>query len=252
MLGRLPRRLNLPSDPLNDVRPPQLQHYRSKSQTTIQPAGSVSYSTISSRVSNISRQTSFTSTTTANTRQRSPSQSQYKPHNYDKTNVRLDTLKQRNSSSSGSSGSSGSSHIKSIASSSIMKNRHCQQNNSSLSRTNSSAGSVSSEKNNQVTNASIEGLLFEHFTYGGEDIQLFEKISPPTSSCSSPGPVSTKQRELNLMSYDKDFQLSPPPPSKRRASLTTGFNAMSFCNNNTQQSVKLTRTPSFSSIIQQM
>lgn len=252
MLGRLPRKLNLPSDPSNDIRPPQLQHSRSKSQTSFQPSGSLSaYSTMNSRISGISRQTSFTSSISASTRQRSPSQSQGNPH-YEKTNVRLDSLKQRNSSSS------NNSHVKSVSYPSLMKNRHAQQNNSSLSRSNSSSGTITSESKIQVGSTthlnSLEGLLFEHFTYGGEDMQLFEKISPPTSSCSSPSPSSNKepmkQRESHLMSYDKDFQLSPPPPPKRRASLTTGFDAMSFCNSNPQQSVKLTRTPSFSSIIQ--
>lgn len=254
VLGRLPRRLNLPSDPSNDIRPPQLQHSRSKSQTSFQPTVSVSaYSTVTSRSSIMTRQTSFSSSTSSKSRQRSSSQTRnnHQPPQYERTSSRLDTLKHTNSITSG--------HQKSASSPSLMKNKHGQQNNSGLSRNNSNSvtanSSVVAEGSNQNRLRSLEGLLFEHFTYGGEDIELFSKITPPTSSCSSPSPMSpghreaTKQRESQLMTYDKDFQLSPPPAPKRRASLTGGFEALS-CYDTSQQSVRLTRSPSFSSIIQ--
>lgn len=205
----------------------------------------------------MTRQTSFSSSSSNKSRTRSPSQSRPSPQHpqYEKTNARIEALKHTTSLSS-------NHHQKSLSSPSLMKNRHAQQQNSGLSRTNSTttttttATSVRSETSSTgEKQKSLEGLLFEHFTYGGEDIELFSKITPPTSSCSSPGPMSpgkresVKQRESQLMAYDKDFQLSPPPAPKRRASLTSGFDALS-CYDNTQQSVRLTRSPSFSSIIQ--
>jgi hypothetical protein len=147
-----------------------------------------------------------------------------------------------------------------------MMDRYANQTNSLPSHSNTTgtatsasiAGTVSDGKTQSANLNSIEDRLFEHFTYGGEDITLFINNNRPSASCSGPCPLSPteeppmKQRAAQLMAYDKDFQLSPPPPPKRRASLTTSFNSMSFYNNNTkqQQNVKLTRTPSFSSIIQ--
>lgn len=201
----------------------------------------------------MTRQTSFSSSTSSKSRQRSSSQTRnnHQPPQYERTNSRLDTLKHTNTITSG--------HQKSASSPSLMKNKHGQQNNSSLSRNNSNSvtesSSVVAEGSNQHRLGSLEGLLFEHFTYGGEDTELFSKITPPTSSCSSPSPMlpghreATKQRESQIMTYDKDFQLSPPPAPKRRASLTSGFEALT-CYDTSQQSVRLTRSPSFSSIIQ--
>ncbi|CEI93543.1 hypothetical protein RMCBS344292_07775 [Rhizopus microsporus] len=102
------------------------------------------------------------------------------------------------------------------------------------------------EKQHQLR--SLEGLLFEHFTYGGEEITLFDQEpSSPRPSSSSPAKREPPLEE-QLMTYNQDFKLSPPP--KRRASLTTSFKSLSFCNNS--QGVKLAKSPSFSSIIHQV
>lgn len=251
VLGRLPRKLNLPID--HNI--PSLHHSRSKSQTNIKSAGQTpsAYSTVSSRVSNITRKSSFTgSASLSSLRQRSSSQSQSSSqqrsiNQHEKTtNIRLDALKHHNSHSS------HNSHHKAVSSPSLLKNRHVQQNTSFLSRSGNDSSSSTTDATSQVN--TLEGLLFEHFTYGGEEIQLFDKSNPPSASCSSPAsPIykrtaTKKDDDDDMQSYNQDFQLSPPP-AKRRASLTTSFNSMSFCNAGQQNSVKLTRSPSFSSII---
>lgn len=275
VLGRLPRKLALPSDSSNGIlRTSQTSYSRSRSQVNLQPSTSNSaYSTISSRISTLSRQASFSSSSSSGSRARSSNQSHVhshhhhrhhsSQHHFDRANSRLSALKHQKTHSQ-----------LTTSSSSIMKNRHVQQASSLVSRSNSTSttatststvGVVRNVKNqSQKKNVKpVEDLLFEHFTYGGEDIKLFASNRPSTS-CSSPSPISPsindnydtrsemKQRTSSqLMSYDREFQLSPPPPAKRRASLTTSFKSMSFCSDNKQpQSVKLTKTPSFSSIIQ--
>lgn len=99
-----------------------------------------------------------------------------------------------------------------------------------------SMSTISTETNSPKTLKALEGFIFEHFTYGGEDIQLFSpKASPETEK---PAP----------MTYDSQFQLSPPPAThRRRGSFTSSFESMTFYDKPT---VKLTRSASFSSIIQ--
>lgn len=80
--------------------------------------------------------------------------------------------------------------------------------------------------------------MFEHFTYGGQVIKLFDEPTSPKPSASSP-----IKREP-LMTYDQDFKLSPPPP-KRRASLTSSLKSLTFCEHG------LSKSPSFSSFIHQ-
>jgi hypothetical protein len=235
VLGRLPRRLNLPSDFSNDAQPPQLQHYRTtKSQSsTLLPSSSAS-----ARAASINRQPSFSSSSSS-LRPRSSTQSQNQL--YERSNSRLEKLRHNNSSHRSSTNS-------------IMKNRSSSRQPLSISRSNSTT-STQATAQEKVPMKSLEGLLCEHFTYGGEDINLFANGNTASnpSPTSGEGPSNNK-RESHLMSYDKDFQLSPPPPPKRRASLTTSFDALSFYNNTNkpQQGVKLTRSPSFSSIIQNL
>ncbi|KAI9271325.1 hypothetical protein BY458DRAFT_555693 [Sporodiniella umbellata] len=101
------------------------------------------------------------------------------------------------------------------------------------SRTSSSTSFTRTE-----TVQSLDSLLFEHFTYGGQAIKLFEEPNNPRPSSSSP-----IKREP-LMTYDKDFKLSPPPP-KRRASLTSSLKSLTFCEHH------IAKSPSFSSLIHQ-
>ncbi|KAI8637350.1 hypothetical protein BD408DRAFT_424716 [Parasitella parasitica] len=252
VLGRLPRKLNLPL-PAN---PPQLQHSRSNSQNN-RPVASA----------RMQRQPSAPSTTNYNNipsvRPRSSSQSQHQLY----SSSRIDALKQQQPRSSSSNTNSKSRY----ATPPERRNTHSPQSsisksaNTSISTSTSTSTSISassSEKNLK----SLEGLLFEHFTYGGEDIHLFANENQPATAASSPHPTArttssptvatvtkatttatTERRDTpRLMTYDKNFQLSPPP--KRRASLTTSFNSLSCYDS--KHSVKLTRSTSFSSIIQ--
>jgi hypothetical protein len=249
VLGRLPRRLNLPSDLSNDAQSPQLQHYRTtKSQSsTLLPSSSAS-----ARAASINRQPSFSSSSSS-LRPRSSTQSQNQL--YERSNPRLDKLRHSNSNHS----STGASHRSSA--NSIMKNRYNNGSRHPVSRSNSTNSTQTTQEKTPMK--SLEGLLYEHFTYGGENITLFANGNNPVATASSPSPTSEEgnnKRESHLMSYDKDFQLSPPPPPKRRASLTTSFDSLSFYNTKQQQQqqqqqqqgVKLTRSPSFSSIIQHL
>jgi hypothetical protein len=183
-------------------------------------------------------------------RPRSSSQSHHQLY----TSSRVDAIKQQPRSSSSSNNLKNRYAI-------VPERYNTHHSQSSISR-NQSTSSITSEKKLK----SLEGLLFEHFTYGGEDIQLFADTNQPVATSSSPYPdrnltassptssttkekreLSTKRESPQPMTYDKDFQLSPPPP-KRRASLTTTFNSLSCYDS--KQAVKLTRSPSFSSIIQ--
>ncbi|KAL9554968.1 hypothetical protein MBANPS3_002570 [Mucor bainieri] len=263
VLGRLPRKLNLPAQ----TQPPQLQHSRSKSQN------SSSSVVTSPPPSMLSRNTSTTvqrqSSTSSNAkygsapslRPRSSSQSQHQLY----TSSRVDALKQQQPRPSSSNNNLKNRYAAASPTPERRNTAHSPQ--SSISKSQSTTTHVSSEKNLK----SLEGLLFEHFTYGGEDIQLFSGANQPVTTASSPHPTSRshsstsvyapvptaatmERREMNTkrespqpMTYDKDFQLSPPPP-KRRASLTTTFSSLSCYDS--KQAVKLTRSPSFSSIIQ--
>lgn len=183
-------------------------------------------------------------------RPRSSSQSQHQLY----TSSRVDAIKQQPKPSSSSSNLKNRYAM-------VPERRNTHSPQSSISKSQSTS-SITPENNLK----SLEGLLFEHFTYGGEDIQLFANTNQPVSTASSPYPardltassptvsttmekreLSTKRESPQPMTYDKDFQLSPPPP-KRRASLTTTFNSLSCYDS--KQAVKLTRSPSFSSIIQ--
>lgn len=258
VLGRLPRKLNLPAQ----ANPPQLQHSRSKSQNSSSSVVTSPPSSILSRTASttVQRQSSTSSNakygSVPSLRPRSSSQSQHQLY----TSSRVDALKQQQPRPSSSN--------------SNLKNRYATIS-PAPERRNTAHSSQSSFSNNQSTThassekklKSLEGLLFEHFTYGGEDIQLFSNANQPVTTASSPhptsrsdssasvhAPASVERRELSTkrespqpMTYDKDFQLSPPPP-KRRASLTTTFSSLSCYDS--KQAVKLTRSPSFSSIIQ--
>ncbi|KAI8084038.1 uncharacterized protein B0P05DRAFT_535957 [Gilbertella persicaria] len=229
VLGRLPRKLDLPSNI-----PPALQHSRTKSNT-IPPK--------------LNRQASSASVPVV--RRRSASQSQNKTQEH---------IEQPNSRSTTLRPTSGNSILKSRTPSQ-QQHRHYKQQPQHLSRsdsTNTSAtanSSVITEETSRSAVSSIKELLFEHFTYGDEDIRLFGKqSSSPEATVSTPSPLSPRtlleesSKSSRPMAYDRDFQLSPPPP-KRRASLTTSFDGLTFCNPN-QTGVKLTRSTSFSSIIQ--
>jgi hypothetical protein len=215
VLGRLPRKLELPgSHQQLDVshHVPPLQHTRTKSQSTLTP----SFSTSSAR-NVINRQKSAASSLG---RGRSFSQSQ--------TNVKR-PLPPR----------------------------------SELSKTSISGSSqrTQSVKSSDESNTSLQGLLFEHFTYGGEGIQLFQNqegtIKTATHierSCSLPSPplpntnnVNPTQAKPQISTYDQDFKLSPPP--KRRPSLSSSFDAMTFYDTGPNQ---LSRSPSISSVLQYM
>ncbi|CEP17521.1 hypothetical protein [Parasitella parasitica] len=250
VLGRLPRKLNLPL-PAN---PPQLQHSRSKSQNNRSPASTGMHRQSSTPCSNYNN---------VSLRPRSSSQSQHQLY----TSSRVDALKQQQPRSSSSNTNSKSRH----ATPPERRNTHSPQTSISKSSSTSTRASISTS--NSTTSSeknlkSLEGLLFEHFTYGGEDIHLFANTNQPAATASSPHPTTrtasspvvsnvaktttlatTDKRDApRLMAYDKDFQLSPPPPLKRRASLTTSFNSLTCYDS--KHSVKLTRSTSFSSIIQ--
>ena len=242
VLGRLPRKLNLPAD---SSRMPPLQHSRTGSQNNaLRPAPPSHYNSISSRVSNVSRKSSFTSNSSpSNLRQsnlhQSQSSSQLRQHNLVSGSA---SLLQSPKYQEGHHGYSSSP--------SLLK----KGNGKTQSNTDEHAP-VKTAPESKIAN--LEELMFEHFTYGGEDIQLFSKKNAPTASCSSPvSPYHSSKRhtldnnsDIHVMTYDNTFQLSPPPP-KRRGSLTTSFNSLSFCSPDNQHSgVKLTRSPSFSSII---
>ncbi|KAK4509158.1 uncharacterized protein ATC70_007508 [Mucor velutinosus] len=261
VLGRLPRKLNLPVQ----AQPPQLQHSRSKFQKSSSSVVTSPPPSMLSRTASttVQRQPSTSSNakygSAPSLRPRSSSQSQHQLY----TSYRVDALKQQPRPSS------SNSNLKNryAAASPTPERRNTAHSQSSISKSQSTATPVSSEKNVK----SLEGLLFEHFTYGGEDIQLFAGANQPATTASSPHPttrshssasvhnpfpttttmerreMSTKRESPQPMTYDKDFQLSPPPP-KRRASLTTTFSSLSCYDS--KQAVKLTRSPSFSSIIQ--
>lgn len=264
VLGRLPRKLNLPAQ----AQPPQLQHSRSKSQNSSSSVVTSPPASLLSRTpsTTIQRQSSTSSNakygnSVPSLRPRSSSQSQHQLY----TSSRVDALKQHQPRPSSSNSNLKNRYPAASPTPERRNTAHSPQ--SSISKSQSSTTPVSSEKNMK----SLEGLLFEHFTYGGEDIQLFSGANQPATTASSPHPTSrshsfasahasvstaatierkdlnTKRESPQPMTYDKDFQLSPPPP-KRRASLTTTFSSLSCYDS--KQAVKLTRSPSFSSIIQ--
>jgi hypothetical protein len=111
---------------------------------------------------------------------------------------------------------------------------------SSGSRPVSPTGSLVPVQEDEKTMQSLEGILYEHFTYGGEVIKLFGEEEIPSSP--RPSASSPVKREP-LMVYNQGFQLSPPPP-KRRASLTSSLKSLSFCNEHS-----LSKSSSFSSIV---
>ncbi|KAG1057692.1 hypothetical protein G6F43_000473 [Rhizopus delemar] len=111
---------------------------------------------------------------------------------------------------------------------------------SSGSRPVSPTGSLVPVQEDEKTMQSLEGILYEHFTYGGEVIKLFDEEEIPSSP--RPSASSPVKREP-LMVYNQGFQLSPPPP-KRRASLTSSLKSLSFCNEHS-----LSKSSSFSSIV---
>ncbi|KAI8985063.1 hypothetical protein BDB01DRAFT_788787 [Pilobolus umbonatus] len=223
VLGRLPRKLNLPTASVSSSKVPGLQHYRTKSQSTVNS---------STRNLNSSSQSSLRSMSSG--RLKSPIHS---TSNIERTPNRYESLKNKPSDPK-----------------QPVKNRH------PLSR-------HSSTRHDSISGKSVdEGLIFERFTYGGEDISLFNNDSTITtgiaatstitttseienvkSSLDSPPQSAAEKRDSRMMSYDKDFKLSPPP--KRRSSLTTSFDSMTFYS--TTQNVRLTRSSSFSSIVNQ-
>ncbi|KAI8991351.1 hypothetical protein BDF20DRAFT_811752 [Mycotypha africana] len=154
----------------------------------------------------------------------------------------------------------------------------------------------------------LEGFLFEHFTFGGEDLHLFTNSHPvasvsprenkiynhhlspqhhqPTTGAKTVANTTTRKRsnttraeshhstngtttntastttaEYIMPTVYIPHQLSPPPPPRnssrrrRRASLSSSFNALSLtstksssANSKCMTAVPLTRSPSFSSI----
>ncbi|KAI8352895.1 hypothetical protein BD560DRAFT_357841 [Blakeslea trispora] len=143
---------------------------------------------------------------------------------------------------------------RSISKQSLMKNhaaKHQQQkqghhHQQSYSFSSSAGTSIEEESENL-----IRELSFEQFTYGDEDIQLFNSNHQPTKNISSPLPhVASQQNRVlpEVMPYGKGFTLSPRPTARRRASITTSFDGISLYDPKHQHSFKLTRSASFSSI----
>ncbi|KAI7901454.1 uncharacterized protein BX663DRAFT_514469 [Cokeromyces recurvatus] len=293
VLGRLPRKLNLPSD-YNSRSSSLLQHSRTKTSFSSSVLSSHNIMTNSHVSVNNRRHLSSVNTNTSHTpslRRRSSSQSQpHTPQHYERSGSRLEALRKSATTSSNSSSSnvtltsikSNSSVVSSNSSHSISSKRNRPEkkiipvhlNRSQSKNIPASINNAHEEQPPQEEKLkSLEGLLFEHFTYGGEDIKLFStNPQHPVATCSSPvSPIApsphpqeriaTEQKisypekpsyhrhEPEIMAYDTNFQLSPPPP-KRRASLTTHFKDLSCYD--TKQGVKLTRSPSFSSIIHQV
>lgn len=98
----------------------------------------------------------------------------------------------------------------------------------------------------------FQGTIIEPFTFGEEEIQLFSNqdiLSCPTSPTKDNNDDTLSQQSDNTqyMSYDKNFQLSPPPSAHRRKQSLKNNNSFRSCID--KQSVKLTRSASFSSII---
>ncbi|KAI9475960.1 MAG: hypothetical protein EXX96DRAFT_506771 [Benjaminiella poitrasii] len=284
VLGRLPRKLSLPSESTNSSHhasslPHHVRTKSSMSSGTLSPHGTTtnSYSGVTKRQPNAS---SGNHSDMPSIRQRSSSQSRPYLAYHERLGPRVDSLKNNISTSSNvtlatikSNSSSGS--MNNNYNNSNKRNRTEKTNDHLIPPNMSFSQSASTHTKQQPKELkSLEGFLFEHFTYGGEDIRLFSSNPQQlVSTCSSPiSPMSSAQQqkeentaatkeqqsiklgqseyhEPHIMTYDSNFQLSPPPP-KRRASLTTNFKSLTCYD--AKQSVTLTSSPSFSSIVHQV
>ncbi|KAI8370073.1 hypothetical protein EDC96DRAFT_606765 [Choanephora cucurbitarum] len=210
VLGRLPRKLDLPSKSTS-----LLQHARAMSTNSSVSSKASRQTHSASTISNLSRGNGQTN-----------------------INIQADMP------------TTNTIPVRSVSKHSLMKNRAAIQQRRHHEQTHSfssSAGtSIEEESERAVREFSFEKFTYgdEDIQLFSPTYHPVKNISSPL-----PHVVSQKNQILpEAASYGKGFSLSPRPAARRRASLTTSFDRFSIHDSKSQPNIKLTRSASFSSI----